>query len=450
MAPAGCENGRLLHGAGMLFLCACGLQAKEPDGLPAYPHSAMLDWSRPMPFAPVTRAVGPAAADTIAVSDGASLSLRSVADGHMLWQRALPGRVLAPPLVTDDMVVVAAAVASDADVGGTLTVTGTGMLADSESVLVAYTRADASFLWGWRFAGMNRGAALALDSTGDVRVVFEVRSIVLDGQVFFETDRMSSCLAARLDASTGSIGQITRVGLPDGTTDSYHCRQMHVDASGNLQVLVQWYPVYSFLYGWAPHDVLHSLSSGGSGNWSLDVGGSALGVAFENGETLLSIDRGLDLMNDYLDAVDIVAVDAQGMVHPQLHLQGHLQVSTLARDAQGGLFVGGHAFTYTRVVIEGDREYRVFEALPDAGGGPLEWPTAAGLDQAAFLAHFSATGAHQWSQVFGGGGAELAELTLDGTGIVVQGTLLGPFDIGEQHVESDPMVPLLLRLTPPR
>ncbi len=312
--------------------------------------------------------------------------------------------------------------AGTVDFGG-----GNLVSAGGADIFVAKYDVSGAHLWSQRFGGtgFDYGYAVAVDGLGDVVVTG-----IFQGTVDFGGGNLGSAggndiFVAKYDASGAHLWSHRF-----GSTSSDQGNAVAVDGSGNVVVAGYFFGTVNFgggnLVSAGIYDIfVAKYDAGGAHLWSRRFGGTSddygYGVAVDG--------SGNVVVTGYFAGT----VDFGG---GNLVSAGGADIFVAKYDVSGAHLwshhFGGTGFDYGyAVAVDGSGNVVVtgyFVGTANFGGGNLG--SAGSWD--IFVAKYNASGAHQWSQRFGGTGVDYGDaVALDGSGnVVVTGYFAGTVNFG--------------------
>jgi hypothetical protein len=325
---------------------------------------------------------------------------------------------------------------ASADLGGGPLINGTPGL--SEAFVAKYS-ASGQHLWSESFGGTDSDSAngVAVDSSGDVLVtgVFKGAGVDFAGKALSSEWGGIDTFIVKLSGANGANvwAKNVRCGGPD---IGYG---IAVDQSGSVFVVGAFAGSADFGAGYlltaGNNDIyLAKYSSAGAYLWAKRFGGSGqdsgAAVAVDgNGDVAITgnflgtVDFGGGPLTSSTSSNDIFVAKYKGTTGAHLWSKrfGDYYVDYglgIAADAQGNVLVTGSFF-----------------GTVNFGGGPLT--SASNQTGDAFVAEYSPSGAHLWSQRYGNAGTEWGQGVAFGpNGPVVTGFFSGTVDFGGVSLTS--------------
>lgn len=324
------------------------------------------------------------------------------------------------------------------DASGNVLVTGTfsgtvdfggGPLvsAGNADIFVAKYNPNGVHLWSQRFGGANvdNGIAIAVDASGNVLVTGLFSSTVDFGGTPLVSAGGNDIFLAKYNASGVHqwSKQFGSTGLDVGNA-------VAVDGSGNVLVTGQFTGTVDFgggpLVSAGNTDLIVArYSSTGIHQWSKQMGSTnsdiGIGVAADGSGNVLV--TGLFYLTVDFGGGPLVSAGSSDIFVAKYNSGGAHQWSKR--------FGSGNSDLGSAIVADGSGNVLVtgqFSGTVDFGGGPL---VGVGNGE-VFVAKYNSSGAHQWSQRFGGPSSEFGDgIAVDGSGSVfVTGTFASTVDFG--------------------
>ena len=314
-----------------------------------------------------------------------------------------------------------------ADFGNGLTSTG-----GYDVFLVKLNGADGSVVWSKHLGGtgMDEGAALALDSAGDVFVTGQFFGTVdFGGGAVTNLSTFVQVFVAKFSGASGSHVWSKRLGklLATAPTSVGSGRGIAVDPSNNVIITGYFGGPVDFgggvLTSAGGMDVFVARYAGADGRWTW---AKRFGDVSDQHANAVDADSSGNIVvtGDFLGGIDF----GGGALPSSTNTQTIFLAKLASADGSpqwsrsfvaAGLNVGSYGYSVAtdgadNIVMTGQMSGPV-----DLGGGPLS--NVGGV----FAAKYGPTGVHQWSKNFRGGGGQGRAIAIDNNDDIV---ITGAFD----------------------